>query len=147
MANEIHKRPSFFKRQFVVMPQVQYIFIYYSLFVGAIFFATGSAATAIVLKFASSDTSEVSLFGRNENILAVLLVVLLISSMIFGLYLSNRIAGPIFRIMREMIKVENIGDMKEISLRKDDFFQEVANAYNKLLRKLREQELGKKGHN
>lgn len=54
-----------------------------------------------------------------------------IGLMIFGLFLSHRVAGPIYRIesyMKQVAKGEN--DLRPVRLRKGDFFPEIAGIVN-----------------
>ena len=55
----------------------------------------------------------------------------------FGLVLSNRIAGPIYRIQRHMQEmIDGKPVPPTVHLRKKDYFQEVAQTYNELLKKI-----------
>ncbi len=56
-----------------------------------------------------------------------------------GLILSNRVAGPLQRLENHMRRTaESDQPIDEINFRKSDYFQEVAEAYNLLLAKIRE---------
>jgi ABC-type transport system involved in multi-copper enzyme maturation permease subunit len=138
--NNVKTKPTWRRRQLVVNPPVQYVFIYYSLYIGAIFFTAGSAITAMVFKYVIAGQFSAVIFG----LMVVLLLLLLGMSIVFGLNLSNRIAGPIFRLLRELQKINNVAEMNEISLRKHDYFQDVAKAYNDVLKQLRERDGEKK---
>jgi hypothetical protein len=48
----------------------------------------------------------------------------------FGLILSHKIAGPLFQLTQHLKKDRSHGKRTSIEFRKDDFFQEVAAAYN-----------------
>lgn len=51
--------------------------------------------------------------------------------MLFGLYLSHRIAGPIYRIEKYLLAVAaDQADLQPVSLRETDFFPEIARIVN-----------------
>lgn len=58
-----------------------------------------------------------------------------------GLVLSHLIAGPIYRLESHMRRVEeenaSPASLTEVQFRKGDFFPELAQAYNRLLKRLR----------
>lgn len=50
----------------------------------------------------------------------------------YGLLFSNWIAGPIYRVCKELNSAKTWKDLDEINLRKKDYFQELADAINSL---------------
>ena len=59
-----------------------------------------------------------------------------VNLLFWGMYLSHRVAGPIYRLTRY---VEDIADGKikgELSFRKKDYFPELADAINRFVKKL-----------
>ncbi|NDG84190.1 MAG: hypothetical protein EBX52_04025 [Proteobacteria bacterium] len=48
----------------------------------------------------------------------------------FGVYLSHRIAGPIFNLKRYLKENDPNGDLPDLKFRKQDFFQELAVDFN-----------------
>ncbi len=140
------KQPGRFslRRKLIVNPPVQYVFIYYSLFIGAIFFTAGSAVTAITLKYLASSQFDAQIFSKNEFFIMGMLVILLVASILFGFDLSNRIAGPIFRVLRELQKIENVDQMQPITFRKNDYFQDLSKAYSDVLHQLKQSEKNNK---
>lgn len=48
----------------------------------------------------------------------------------WGLMLSHRIAGPIYRICKDLKAAKETGDLKPIQMREKDYFQELGTALN-----------------
>jgi hypothetical protein len=51
-----------------------------------------------------------------------------------GLYISNKVAGPIFRLTQFMLK-HSIHDVKPLYFRKGDYFIELQDAFNDFLKR------------
>lgn len=71
----------------------------------------------------------------------VALGTLLIVTTIFGfltMRITNRIAGPIYRITQELRSMLRNDEVHEITVRDDDFFQDMVRALNRVLRLARE---------
>ena len=64
--------------------------------------------------------------------------VLLVSALIFiilmigGIMLSHRIAGPLYRLQKHMVDISEGQTIKDVKFRKNDYFPELAEAFNKL---------------
>jgi sensor histidine kinase YesM len=52
---------------------------------------------------------------------------------IYGIFYSHRIFGPILRFRLEINKINSIEDLCKIQLRKKDYFKEVADEYNQMV--------------
>jgi hypothetical protein len=55
----------------------------------------------------------------------------------WGLWQSNRIAGPLYRLQKEVNEILNGAPVKKIRFRENDFFPEVAELANKLIARLK----------
>jgi HAMP domain-containing protein len=67
-------------------------------------------------------------------VVIICVVVTLALTLVFGLIMSHRMAGPLFRIRRELKEMEQ-GDLSgEVHLRKKDDFKSLAQAVNGLKR-------------
>ncbi|MFT7219441.1 MAG: methyl-accepting chemotaxis protein [Candidatus Azotimanducaceae bacterium] len=79
-----------------------------------------------------------TLLHRTYACVSVIVFVLL---MTFALFLSHRIAGPVYRLKVQMrdIVAKN-GDVRPVHLRSKDFFPEVAEEMNEMLAYLKENE-------
>jgi uncharacterized protein (UPF0333 family) len=51
-----------------------------------------------------------------------------------GLYISSRIAGPLHRLTKHL-KNSNVSDLKPVHFRKGDFFIDIQDAFNELIKK------------
>jgi hypothetical protein len=71
----------------------------------------------------------------NEVVLAIALVVGLVL-IVGGIVVSHKIAGPVYRMQKELTRMsqESPVELKEIHFRKGDFFPELAEAFNSLVR-------------
>jgi nitrogen fixation/metabolism regulation signal transduction histidine kinase len=56
---------------------------------------------------------------------------------VWGLLISHRIAGPIYRMCLHLDLVANGKTEKDVSFRKKDFFPELAEAFNRHMRVVR----------
>jgi nitrogen fixation/metabolism regulation signal transduction histidine kinase len=59
-----------------------------------------------------------------------------VSAIVFGMILTNRIAGPIYRLRRHMSEVADGQHTLPINFRKNDYFSEIIPEYNKIIEKL-----------
>lgn len=50
------------------------------------------------------------------------------------LRMTNRIAGPLYRITQELRHIERTGEIHEIRVREHDFYQEYVDVLNRVLR-------------
>lgn len=57
---------------------------------------------------------------------------------IWGLLLSHRVAGPLYRLRKHLTSVAQGETLSDVRFRKGDFFQEVADAYNMQMIRYRE---------
>lgn len=79
----------------------------------------------------------IDIVNKVNTVLFLRLIFLTPLVVLIGLVLSNRIAGPIYRIQKFVKKV-HVGDYTEkLSLREKDELQDVATALNSLVSKLR----------
>jgi len=58
--------------------------------------------------------------------------------MVFGLFISHRIAGPIYRVEKYMQSIaDGERDLEPVRLRRGDFFPEIENIVNASIKRLR----------
>lgn len=74
--------------------------------------------------------NRLQLFWRPVVFVSVFYMVLLI---IFGLFYSHRMAGPLYRIQKNLQGFIEGDDLKDIRIRKNDHFQELVTLLNQLL--------------
>ncbi len=71
------------------------------------------------------------------NYVFALTGVLVSASMcLLGLFLSHRVAGPLYRLCSHLKKISADGSVEEVKFREGDFFPEVADAFNEHLRRI-----------
>lgn len=56
---------------------------------------------------------------------------------ISGIYISHKIAGPLYKIEKHMQECVESGDLSEINFRKGDYFNELEINYNKLIHSIK----------
>lgn len=131
MKKETFKKTPFLKRQLIVNNSVQWALISYTVFVvlamisGQWILQTFAVESQSLLVLNNPEiTSTIVFLGIFFIFLAIL---------VYGFYLTNRIAGPIHSLKIHMDEI-NAGNVpKNLSFRKSDFFQEIIEPYNKLL--------------
>jgi methyl-accepting chemotaxis protein len=149
----------FFKRrQLLVSPSFQLTYIGYTavvaLFSTAIFYSAYRLLILDLVKEFSADaapqvngaltqiTNEPSLLPliqRKVSSMDLFFFLASIIDMVFlcigGLWISNRVVGPMVRLKNHMEKVARGETVGEIHFRDGDFFPEIADAYNDALKK------------
>jgi len=75
----------------------------------------------------------------NQIILAIALIVGFVL-IVGGLMVSHKIAGPIYRMQKEFSRMRDLppNELFEVKFRKGDFFPELAESFNVLVRAWRE---------
>jgi hypothetical protein len=76
------------------------------------------------LEHQKSTLNDLFLVASIANFLAIVAI---------GAFMSNKIAGPIYRICMTLKEIRDSGQTKMISIRKDDFFQELPDAINEVI--------------
>ncbi len=127
------QKPNFFKRRLIVDPAFQFLMLGYTLFViiatTSVGFLSGKLQdpTFLISYQLVNQSAVVASFALN---LTVFMSVFL--TMVF---LSNRIAGPLYRLRNEMKRVAEGGQPKALVFRKSDLFKSLADEYNILVTK------------
>ncbi len=134
------RRPNWRNRQFIVNSKVQSVFLGYAIAMGFLFLSLGLILSTyferILMLQANGGESLTSL----DFIIFAVIVVLILFVCFVGLIVSNRVVGPIFKLVREMELLDTTGELRELQFRKNDYFQDVAVSYNKIIARLRELE-------
>ena len=76
---------------------------------------------------------------RNEVVvlLASLEILFVAITLLISLFVSHRIAGPLYKLKKTMDETDGLGTLRDVSFRKFDHFQEIASYYNSLLARIR----------
>ncbi len=112
----------------------------------------GSLATGIILYLLSSGSTTVTFQNLHATVkttsdfflplliqtIVVSTIVVSIATIFLTLFISHKIAGPLYRFKKELVKVES-GDLKgDFRIRKNDQLQDVALGVNAMLKRLNE---------
>lgn len=133
-------RPSIRKREYIVDPKVQWTLILYSLGVAVIV-----ALLCVMLIQSDFYYLLTGLFSgvldSNSRMLVLLILggifVVVFSIIFLGITLSNRIAGPIYRLIRHMEGVRDGVVTEDLVLRKGDYFAKSAKVCNEMVKAIR----------
>jgi nitrogen fixation/metabolism regulation signal transduction histidine kinase len=133
------KKPKFYQRQTVTNPRLQIAVLLYSVLIAAL---VGVANQFLTLAL----EHKINGFWGLSPILIVIAINFLIfaGAVFFGFFFTNRFAGSIFRLRRHMKEVASGGEIKDFTLRKNDFFVELVEPYNEILAELRRLKADKK---
>lgn len=133
----------FRRKQYIINPRFQLRFVYY---IGIVAFV--NAAIVIIANKVfiwrlyekgrkvglSEDHVFFSFLNYQDSSLTITSLisaaVLFIVMGLFGLKMSHRVAGPLYRLNQHMRGVANGELGKHVKFRKGDFFPELAEAYN-----------------
>lgn len=134
MTNDSFTPVKFYKRRWIVNYQVQFILIGYSIFL--IFAVVGSQYLLQLLAF-QSDAGEVDSLNSTQTIVYLAVAILFLIILFYGFNLTNRIVGPIYRLKDHMEKLNKGEDPKPFNVRRNDYFREIVEPYNELVKKLK----------
>jgi hypothetical protein len=129
-------RQKWYLRRLIVNTPVQRVFVIYMLAMGLILFSLGALFVNLWQRILILRMTGQVLLNSRDYILMGAIVVIIVAGIYVGLVISNRIAGPIFRLSQEMIKLVDGQKVQPIAFRKNDYYQELAVAYNKILFRL-----------
>ena len=138
-------KPGFRTSKFIVDPQVQIkvvsllaavamassvaiCFVVYAHLDKVALYIDGSAASSHVLAEEFRKMTD-SLMVR----LGIIVVLMVSAFSILGFVLTHRIAGPIWKLRRELDRILKGEDIRSIKFRKDDEFQDLPHLINKLV--------------
>ncbi len=137
---EVRKRPSLFKRQLLVDKKMQFAIIVYSMLVALITILFMAVFILILqnvnIHFDGSGSGSAAnflvLFGLWAGAMSVLTFL--------GVFVTNKTAGPIYRLRKNMQQVADGGEVENVVFRKGDHFLDIADDYNRVLDRLRKAE-------
>jgi hypothetical protein len=141
---------SIFKRKYLIYPELQFTLIIANLIVmigvfGAVFFSIyhsysrlKSDGTKLGLPVDHAYFRFVDLQSKTVyQSLGIALAVAFIISVIATLVLSNKMAGPIVRLINFFKGITNGQEVKELRFRKRDFFKDLPEQVNAALDRLK----------
>lgn len=136
------------RRVFLINPKFQWSFIGYISFVAVALMATFYAANAYFFWKFSKLGQEIGLqsdhvffrfITEQKTNMDLIFVVTALCGMTFlilsGLYLSHKVAGPLYRLHQHFLSLKQSGaPLKEVRFRKGDYFPEIAESFNNLVK-------------
>lgn len=137
--SRVRRRPFILRRQLVVDKKMQFAVLAYTTFVSVV---TVFFVGAFVLVLMSSGPVA---FDNFQSI-ALLASMWLFSTVLLtflGVYVTNKIAGPVYRLRKSMQAIASGGAIENVGFRKGDYFFELADEYNSVLERLRKAEAKK----
>ena len=124
-----------FQLKFVSIFSIALIFIFITLTITINYFFFQFREMGIAVNL-SQDHIFFKFLKEQQLQLNILFILMgcfsLILSTIGGIFLSHKIAGPLYRFCSDIAQMKK-NNLKEIKFRKNDFFPEVANEFNKFL--------------
>lgn len=133
-----------YQRKLIVNFSVQRVFIFYMITMGGILFCLGGLFSNLWLRILVLRETGAIVTDKDDVILLGVVLGTLAAGTYVGFLLTNRVAGPIFRLSREMMRASRGEELRPIHFRKDDYFLELAEAYNKLILRIAQAENKKK---
>jgi hypothetical protein len=144
------QRPSFFRRKFLIMPSFQLTLILWNALITIAIFI-------IVLLQVNLSMREMKKMGDNAGFhpenpffkfideigtrfyshVSIAFLVGLIVSTLMTIYISHKMAGPLYRMRTYFQKISDDGQVKDISFRKGDYLSDFAVIINAALAKIK----------
>jgi len=137
------------KGQILIHPKFQIKFIVFlvgALFLAILFFYLGEIYFLKELSAYGKDLNLppdhafYKLLGLQKSIMNKVFlftsIFVFLYLVIFGLILSNRVAGPLIKLRSYFEDMAETGKLKKITFREGDFFKEIEKAFNESVEKL-----------
>ena len=137
-----HRRVYFIERKFQTGFILKFcaLIIISSLLTGILVYFLSQRSTTVVFEHSRAlvkSTSDFLLPLLIQTIVIVSIIVA-IATVILTLFISHRIAGPLYRLKRQLGSI-GIGDLSgDFSLRKDDQLKDIANSMSAMIKGLRD---------
>ena len=137
-----------FNRKIILInPRFQYGIVgYFSIFFFILFFAFVGIVNFFFyiteesfLKELPNNNIFFEILNEQQIILNAFFIVfalfLIVLMVLGGFYLSHRIAGPIYRF-KKCVDEQDVDNLKDITFRDNDYFPELAESFNDLIKKI-----------
>jgi nitrogen fixation/metabolism regulation signal transduction histidine kinase len=85
-----------------------------------------------------------TIYATRKGVVSLLVVtegVFILLTFLLGLFMSHRIAGPLFKLRRQFAELAKGGFDGKLYFRKKDYFPELADDFNQMVRNIREREI------
>lgn len=123
------KKVSFWGRNYLINTKLQLLITGYTLLFGLSMSLFVGFLTVYLQSAAMYDTSSI----YSLSIVVGFFVMTILLQIIMGWYLTNKIAGPLYSLKKHMTAVLANENPEPLKFRKDDFFIDVAEDYNKVI--------------
>lgn len=127
-----NKSTPFYERTLLVNSSVQFGLMNYSLFVAF----SVTLMNFLIQTIMSGQLNEVLGFEYefSTTVLFILFATVLMVIFSYGFHLTNKIVGPIYRLKNHMLLIREGKKVAPLEFRKTDYFQEIVQPYNDLLK-------------
>ena len=141
-------RPSFFSRTYLINPKFQWRVIFFGISIGG--FVLALTYVFMLYFFSSCEANLASARIPTQNpmwdflrqqraqmdgLFLVTVCFTLVVSTVVGVFLSHRVAGPIYRITKHLQGIATGEPARPLRFREGDYFIELADAFNATLTK------------
>lgn len=146
----MNKKTFSIRTNYLINPAFQIRFILYFIFIGFISLGIFYAANLYFFKTLFSEGIQLGLPGNHvyfellnsqkalmNKIFALTAIFFFILISFIGIFISHRIAGPIYKMTKSLNAFNGLNDLEEIHFRKRDFFKELSKAFNTFVSKVK----------
>lgn len=125
MSKDSFSKVKFYERQLVINKDVQWAIISYSIIL----------SIAVLSGYHVINTFNLENPENSSSLIYVFVFLFFTAVICYGLYLTNRIAGPLYRLKVHMENLVAGKDVGELEFRKNDYFKELADLFNQIAKK------------
>jgi methyl-accepting chemotaxis protein len=125
--NSNEARSQYKRRKLLINLKVQFVFLIYGVSL-ALFTLWGAS---IYRDAINGSTGQLGSYSAALGICVGFTILVLA-----GVFISNLIVGPIYRIMSHMDRVSDGKEFRELTFRRFDFFQEILPSYHRFAKTL-----------
>jgi len=133
------------RKRYLIKKKLQFKYLLFTLL--AMFIPTvvfGGALYYLVWQTIASEFAIPEILAENlipalnrvNMMLLISLPLVFLLMLIFSVFISHKIAGPVYRLEKELVEIANGDYSRRIKFRSDDELQEIADNINKLLENL-----------
>lgn len=131
MNSDSFKKVKFWERQLIINKQVQAGMLGYSVF---LVFAVLIGQYLLQTFVLNDDRIGGNSLNSQHVLVYFIIFVFFVLVALYGMYLTNQIAGPIHRLKSHLEDLKAGKDAGELTFRKGDYFREILESYNSVVR-------------
>lgn len=125
MSKDSFSKVKFYERQLVINKDVQWAIISYSVIL----------SLAVLSGYHMIQTFSQENPDSPSSLIYIFVFIFFTAIICYGLYFTNRIAGPLYRLKVQMENLIAGKDVGELEFRKNDYFKELAALFNQIVKK------------